>query len=56
MFQKISGIKIVRKKRGGGFHDFPSKLFCVTVPKVLAEEPFCASGSLCLGKENRVFL
>ena len=25
-----------------GYHDFPSKLFCLTVPKKFVEEPFCA--------------
>ena len=29
--------------RGGGYHDFLSKLFCLTVPKNFVGEPFCAS-------------
>ena len=32
--------KNVRDKRGGGYHDFPSKLFCLTVPKNFVGEPF----------------
>ena len=46
---------------GGGreYHDFPSKIFCLTVPKNFADEPFCAvfqkiSGSeKVYGKEGR---
>ena len=26
---------------GGGYQDFPSKNFCLTMPKTLAREPFC---------------
>ena len=26
-----------------GYHDFPLKNFCLTAPKILAEEPFCVS-------------
>ena len=32
-----------RDKRGGGYHDFPSKLFCLTVLKNFVEEPFLVS-------------
>ena len=35
--------KNVRDKKGGGYHDFLSKLFCLTVPKNFVGEPFCAS-------------
>ena len=42
-FKKFRVSKIVRDKRGGGFHDFPSKLFCLTVPNHFVEEPFCVS-------------
>ena len=40
-YQKILWI---RGGWGGGreYHDFPSKLFCLTVPKHFVEEPFCA--------------
>ena len=37
-------------KRGGGYQDFPSKVFCLTVPKIFVGEPF--SVSLISGKEN----
>ena len=30
-------------KRGGGYQDFPSKIFCLTVLKNFVEEPFCVS-------------
>ena len=33
----------VRDKRGGGYHDFSSKLFCLTVPKIFVGEPFGVS-------------
>ena len=29
--------------RGGEYKDFPSKIFCLTVPKHFVEEPFCVS-------------
>ena len=29
-----------------GYHDFPLKNFCLTVPKNIVEEPFCLSESL----------
>ena len=32
-------------KKGGGVtecHDILSKMFCLTVPKIIVEEPFCA--------------
>ena len=37
--------KNVRDKRGSGHHDFPSKMFCLTVPNHFVEEPFCVSES-----------
>ena len=33
-------ISVLYAKR---YHDFPLKNFCVTVPKNIVEEPFCAS-------------
>ena len=43
---KISPVsKNFRNKRGGGFHDFPSKMLHLTATTSLAEEPFCASES-----------
>ena len=29
-------------KRRGGSQDFPSEIFCFTMPKTLAGKPFCA--------------
>ena len=29
--------------REGGIHDYPSKTFCLTVPKNFVEEPICVS-------------
>ena len=29
-------------KRGGGYQDFPSKFFCLTMPKSSVGELFCA--------------
>ncbi len=42
-FGKSLVSKNVRDKRGGGYHDFPSKLFCLTVPKNFVGEPFGVS-------------
>ena len=39
-FRKFLSPKNVRDKRGGGYHDFLSKLFCLTVPKNFVEEHF----------------
>ena len=38
--------KFMDQEGGGGvveYYDFPSKLFCLTVPKYFLEEPFCVS-------------
>ena len=35
--------KNVRDKRGGRYHDFPSKIFCLTVPKISVGESFSVS-------------
>ena len=48
--RKILVSKNVRDKRGGEYHNFPSKIFCLTVPKDFVEEPF--SVSLISGIEN----
>ena len=42
-FRKILVSENVRDERGGGYHDFPSKLFCRTVSNHFVEEPFCVS-------------
>ena len=40
----------VRDKRGGKYHKFPSKFFCLTVPKIFVGEHFIVS--LISGIEN----
>ena len=40
MFQKICGFENVTDEKEG-YHDFPSKLLCLTVPNLFPEEPFC---------------
>ena len=42
-FRKFMVSKNVKGKRGGGHHDFPSKTFCLTVPKNFVGEPFSVS-------------
>ena len=42
-FRKFLVPKNFRDKRGGGYHDFLSKFFCLTVPKNFVGEPFRAS-------------
>ena len=39
-FRKFLVSKKVGDERGGGYHDFPSKLFFLTVSKHFVEEPF----------------
>ena len=42
-FRKISVVKMFMDKRGGGgYQDFLSKFFCLTVSKNFVGEPFCA--------------
>ena len=38
-FEKFQVSKNVKDWRGGVYHDFPSKLFCLTVPKHFAVNP-----------------
>ena len=38
-YLKMLGIR----EGGGGYHDFPLKLFCLTVQKHFVEAPFCIS-------------
>ena len=35
--------KSFKGNRGGGNHDFRWNLFCLTVPKIVVEAPFCVS-------------
>ena len=51
-FRKFGVPKNVRYKRRGGYHDFLSKLFCLTVPKHSVEEHFCAVFQKTSGSEN----
>ena len=39
----FSKLPVAKKSmhRRGGYQDFPSKVFCTTMPKTLAREPFC---------------
>ena len=53
VFQKIFGGENFLDKRGGGgglYQDFPSKIFCLRVPKEFVGEPI--SVSLFLGIDN----
>ena len=42
------------KEGGGGreYHNFLSKIFCLTVPKNFVEEPFCAVFQKISGSEK----
>ena len=43
-FRKFPVAKNIMDKRGGGgYQDFPSKVFCLTVPKIFVGEPFSVS-------------
>ena len=43
-FRKISGSeKKLMDERGGEYQDFPSTIFCLTVPKEFVREPFKVS-------------
>ena len=37
------GKKFMDQRRGGESQIFPSKTFCLTVPKIFVGEPFCAA-------------
>ena len=41
-FRNFLVSKHVKYDKGGGYQDFPLKLFCLTVPKHFVEERFCA--------------
>ena len=41
--RKVLVSKIVRDKRGGKYHNSPSKFLCFTVPKIFIGEPFSVS-------------
>ena len=46
LFQKNSGGEKILKIGGGGHHGFPSKFFCLTVPKKFVGEHFGVSGNI----------
>ena len=52
VFQEISGIEKVMDNRGREYHDFSSKLFCLTIPKHIVEETFCAVFQKISGSEK----
>ena len=39
-----------------GYHNFLSKLFCLTVPKHFVEEPFCVVFQKISGSEKKKFM
>ena len=43
MFHKDCGIEKCSEKKRPGYHDFPAKLFCLTVPNHSVVEPFSVS-------------
>ena len=61
-FRKFLVAKILWIRGGREYQDFPSKNFCLTVPKNFVEEPVCVSEnfgyrkSLCLRGEYHDFL
>ena len=52
-FRKFLVSKNVKDKRERGHHDFPSKLCCLTVPKIFVGET-CVSESFCYRKMLRI--
>ena len=38
-------------KRGGGYHVFPSKEFCLTLPRKFVEDTFCVSENIVVSKK-----
>ena len=48
-FRKFTVAKKFMDKRGGGgkYQNFPSKVFCLTVPKNFVGEPFCVINFGC---------
>ena len=41
-FRKFPVAKKLKENGGGEYQDFPSKTFCLIVPKNFIGEPFCA--------------
>ena len=48
----ISGNEKVWIRGGGEYQDFPWEVFCLTVPKKLVGEPFCAVFQNISGNEK----
>ena len=44
--------KFIKKKGEGDYLNFPSKIFCLTVPEHFVEEPFCAVFQIISGCEK----
>ena len=42
-FRKFTVAKKFMDRRGGRYQDFPSKIFCLTVPERFVGEPFSKS-------------
>ncbi len=42
-FRKLLAAKNFMDKKAGEYQDFPSKFFCLTVPKIFVGEPFSVS-------------
>ena len=51
-FRKFPVAKKFMDKRGWKYQDFPSKIFCLTVPKSFVGEPFCAVFQKISGSEK----
>ena len=51
-FRKILVAKKFIDKSGGEYQDFPSKTYCLTVPKYLVGEPVCAVFQKISGSEK----
>ena len=54
MYQKISGIEKFFCMSEKGYHDFLSKIFCLTGPKNFVRGPFCVSEIFWYGKKNKL--
>ena len=49
-FLQTSIPPLISVRYAKGYHDFPLKNFCLTVPKKFVEEPFCVSENFCYQK------
>ena len=53
-FRFFLAAKSVWKKREGGYQDFRSKFFCLTLPENFVRKPFCVSKKVLFGKFSRI--